>query len=104
LNPQLRRAGNYQRNNVGGSPGLTTSFRNISAVTGAEEYVYLSAVLSAGRHGMEHNALLRENSRYQRRHVIGEGLVEGGLLPLFDDQVSSRHRRMVSSKSPARAA
>jgi Zn-dependent protease with chaperone function len=41
-NPQLRRAGNYQRTNVGGQQGLTASLRNVSDVTGAEEYVSLS--------------------------------------------------------------
>jgi beta-barrel assembly-enhancing protease len=43
-NPQLRRAGNYQRTNVGGQQGLTASLRNVSEVTGAEEFVNLSTV------------------------------------------------------------
>jgi Zn-dependent protease with chaperone function len=43
-NPQLRRAGNYQRTTVGGSRGLTTSLSNVSDVTGEREYVNLSTV------------------------------------------------------------
>ena len=43
-NPQLRRAGNYQRTNVGGSRGVTTSLSNVSDVTGQQEYVNLSTV------------------------------------------------------------
>ena len=43
-NPQLRRAGNYQRTNIGGNQGLTTSLRNVSDVTGQAEYVNLSTV------------------------------------------------------------
>ena len=43
-NPQLRRSGNYQRTNIGGSRGLTTSLSNVSDVTGAQEYVNLSTV------------------------------------------------------------
>ena len=41
-NPQLRRAGNYQRTNVGGRDGLTTTLSNVSEVTGQQEYVNLS--------------------------------------------------------------
>jgi hypothetical protein len=43
-NPQLRRAGNYQRTTVGGSRGLTTSLSNVSDVTGEREFVNLSTV------------------------------------------------------------
>jgi beta-barrel assembly-enhancing protease len=43
-NPQLRRAGNYQRTNIGGNRGLTTSLSNVSDVTGDREYVNLSTV------------------------------------------------------------
>ena len=43
-NPQLRRAGNYQRTTIGGSRGLTTSLSNVSDVTGEREYVNLSTV------------------------------------------------------------
>ena len=43
-NPQLRRAGNYQRTSIGGTRGLTTSLSNVSDVTGAREYVNLSTV------------------------------------------------------------
>ncbi|HEY6359955.1 MAG TPA: M48 family metalloprotease [Vicinamibacterales bacterium] len=43
-NPQLRRAGNYQRTSIGGAQGLTTSLRNVSEVTGQAEYVNLSTV------------------------------------------------------------
>jgi beta-barrel assembly-enhancing protease len=43
-NPQLRRAGNYQRTTIGGSRGLTTSLSNVSDVTGEREYVSLSTV------------------------------------------------------------
>ena len=43
-NSQLRRAGNYQRTNIGGSRGLTTSLSNVSDVTGEREYVNLSTV------------------------------------------------------------
>jgi beta-barrel assembly-enhancing protease len=43
-NPQLRRAGNYQRTNVGGNQGVTTSLSNVSDVTGQQEYVNLSTV------------------------------------------------------------
>jgi hypothetical protein len=41
-NPELRRAGNYQRANVGGRNGLTTQLRNVSEVTGQQEYVNLT--------------------------------------------------------------
>jgi beta-barrel assembly-enhancing protease len=43
-NPQLRRSGNYQRTNVGGARGLTTSLSNVSDVSGQREYVNLSTV------------------------------------------------------------
>jgi beta-barrel assembly-enhancing protease len=43
-NPQLRRAGKYQRTTVGGTRGLTTSLSNVSDVTGEREYVNLSTV------------------------------------------------------------
>jgi hypothetical protein len=43
-NPQLRRAGNYQRTNIGGSQGLTASLSNVSEVTGEAEYVNVSTV------------------------------------------------------------
>ena len=43
-NPQLRRAGNYQRTSIGGTRGLTTSLSNVSDVTGEREYVNLSTV------------------------------------------------------------
>jgi Zn-dependent protease with chaperone function len=41
-NPNLRRAGNYQRTSVGGRQGVTTALSNVSEVTGQREYVNLS--------------------------------------------------------------
>ena len=41
-NPQLRRAGNYVRANVGGRNGIATTLTNVSAVTGEREYIQLS--------------------------------------------------------------
>jgi hypothetical protein len=38
-NPQLRRAGNYRRDTVGGRQGLTTTLSNVSDVTGEQEYI-----------------------------------------------------------------
>jgi hypothetical protein len=43
-NPQLRRAGNYQRTNIGGRRGLTASLSNVSEVTGQQEFINLSTV------------------------------------------------------------
>ena len=43
-NPQLRRAGNYQRTNIGGKQGLSASLSNVSEVTGDAEFVNLSTV------------------------------------------------------------
>jgi Zn-dependent protease with chaperone function len=43
-NPQLRRAGNYQRTNIGGNQGLTATLSNVSEVTGEAEFVNLSTV------------------------------------------------------------
>jgi hypothetical protein len=41
-NPQLRRAGGYNRVNVDGRNGLTTTLRNVSEVTGTAEVVSLT--------------------------------------------------------------
>jgi hypothetical protein len=41
-NPQLRRAGGYNRVNVDGRNGLTTTLRNVSEVTGRPEVVNLT--------------------------------------------------------------
>ena len=41
-NPDLRRATNYARANVGGRNGLTTTLTNMSAVTGQQERIVLS--------------------------------------------------------------
>jgi hypothetical protein len=38
-NPQLRREGDYRRENVGGRQGLTTTLTNVSDVTGQPEYI-----------------------------------------------------------------
>jgi len=38
-NPQLRREGDYRRDNVGGRQGLTTTLTNVSDVTGQPEYI-----------------------------------------------------------------
>jgi len=38
-NPQLRREGDYKRDNVGGRQGLTTTLTNVSDVTGQPEYI-----------------------------------------------------------------
>jgi hypothetical protein len=38
-NPDLRRAGDYSRDSVGGRQGLTTTLTNVSDVTGQPEYV-----------------------------------------------------------------
>jgi predicted Zn-dependent protease len=43
-NPQLRRQGGYQRTNIGGRTGLTTTLTNVSEVTGQSEAVNLSTV------------------------------------------------------------
>jgi hypothetical protein len=38
-NPQLRREGDYKRDNIGGRQGLTTTLTNVSDVTGQPEYI-----------------------------------------------------------------
>ena len=43
-NPRLRRQSGYNRTNVGGRTGLTTTLSNVSDVTGARETVMLSTV------------------------------------------------------------
>lgn len=49
-NPQLRRASNYVRANVGGRSGIATTLTNVSSVTGGREYIQLSTVaLQDGR-------------------------------------------------------
>jgi hypothetical protein len=44
-NPNLRRLGGYQRANIGGRAGLTTTLSNLSEATGRREVVNLSTVL-----------------------------------------------------------
>ena len=49
-NPQLRRASNYARTNVGGRTGLGATLSNVSAVTGEREYIELATTsLSSGQ-------------------------------------------------------
>src|SRR4029453_4114776 len=43
-NPQLRREGGYRDDTIGRRRGLTSTFSNVSEVTGAEEQITISTV------------------------------------------------------------
>ena len=97
-NPQLRRAGNYQSTNIGGSRGLTTSLRNVSEVTGEAEYVNLSTVYLRGRERAVHD-WRRPAGRGQR---LCECVREGPPEPAADSVVSSGSRLRASGSVTGR--